>query len=131
MLQTKEKRSPTPSRSRRLRPVSYKLDWAREVVISLEALAAVTDPNLSHFSWITIGLLTANHIHIRIQQRNGRKTITTLQGVPKEYDQKKLLKAFKSEHKPAWSGHPLTIIALSWHLFLCCRRGVRLQRLAR
>ncbi|KAK4054708.1 hypothetical protein OIV83_000632 [Microbotryomycetes sp. JL201] len=39
----------------------------------------------------------ADHIHIRIQQRNGRKTITTLQGVPKEYDPKKLLKAFKKE----------------------------------
>ncbi|GAA5851561.1 hypothetical protein JCM9279_006897 [Rhodotorula babjevae] len=38
-----------------------------------------------------------NHIHIRIQQRNGRKTITTLQGVPAEYDPKKLLKAFKKE----------------------------------
>ncbi|GAA5890970.1 hypothetical protein JCM6882_008870 [Rhodosporidiobolus microsporus] len=39
----------------------------------------------------------ADHIHIRIQQRNGRKTITTLQGVPAEYDLKKLLKAFKKE----------------------------------
>jgi hypothetical protein len=39
---------------------------------------------------------SADHIHIRIQQRNGRKTITTLQGVPTEYDPKKLLKAFKS-----------------------------------
>jgi len=38
-----------------------------------------------------------NYIHIRIQQRNGRKTLTTLQGLPKEYDPKKLLKAFKKE----------------------------------
>jgi len=37
----------------------------------------------------------ANYIHIRIQQRNGRKTLTTLQGLPKQYDPKKLLKAFK------------------------------------
>jgi translation initiation factor 1 len=57
-----------------------------------------------------------NYIHIRIQQRNGRKTLTTLQGLPKgasrlvrflppfprsnhildlEYDAKKILKAFK------------------------------------
>uniref|UniRef100_A0A0K3CI25 FGENESH: predicted gene_9.496 protein n=1 Tax=Rhodotorula toruloides TaxID=5286 RepID=A0A0K3CI25_RHOTO len=44
----------------------------------------------------------SNHIHIRIQQRNGRKTITTLQGVPTEYDLKKLLKAFKSApHHPS------------------------------
>jgi len=38
-----------------------------------------------------------NYIHIRVQQRNGRKTLTTLQGLPKEYDPKKLLKAFKKE----------------------------------
>jgi len=37
------------------------------------------------------------YIHIRVQQRNGRKTLTTLQGLPKEYDPKKLLKAFKKE----------------------------------
>jgi len=39
----------------------------------------------------------ADYIHIRIQQRNGRKTLTTLQGLPKQYDLKKLLKAFKKE----------------------------------
>ncbi|CUA74987.1 Protein translation factor SUI1 [Ashbya gossypii ATCC 10895] [Rhizoctonia solani] len=38
-----------------------------------------------------------NYIHIRVQQRNGRKTLTTLQGLPKEYNSKKLLKAFKKE----------------------------------
>ena len=36
-------------------------------------------------------------IHIRVQQRNGRKTLTTIQGIPKEFDQKKLLRAFKKE----------------------------------
>ncbi|CAO3641322.1 unnamed protein product [Cunninghamella blakesleeana] len=40
---------------------------------------------------------TANNIHLRIQQRNGRKTLTTLQGLPKEYDAKKILKVFKKE----------------------------------
>ncbi|KAF8739468.1 hypothetical protein AX14_009451 [Amanita brunnescens Koide BX004] len=39
----------------------------------------------------------ADYIHIRIQQRNGRKTLTTLQNLPKKYDCKKLLKAFKKE----------------------------------
>ncbi|KAJ7632487.1 translation initiation factor SUI1 [Roridomyces roridus] len=39
----------------------------------------------------------ADYIHIRVQQRNGRKTLTTLQGLPKQYDPKKLLKAFKKE----------------------------------
>lgn len=50
-------------------------------------------------------LSTAEYIHIRIQQRNGRKTITTLQGVPTEYDPKKLLKAFKSEFAFSLSSH--------------------------
>ncbi|ORY93395.1 hypothetical protein BCR43DRAFT_496855 [Syncephalastrum racemosum] len=40
---------------------------------------------------------TTNYIHLRIQQRNGRKTWTTLQGLPKEYDFKKILKTFKKE----------------------------------
>lgn len=30
-----------------------------------------------------------------IQQRNGRKTLTTVQGLDKAYDPKKILKAFK------------------------------------
>ncbi|ORX97895.1 translation initiation factor SU [Basidiobolus meristosporus CBS 931.73] len=37
------------------------------------------------------------YIHIRIQQRNGRKTLTTIQGLPAELDQKKMLKAFKKD----------------------------------
>jgi len=36
-----------------------------------------------------------NYVHIRIQQRNGRKTLTTVQGVPAEYDLKRILKALK------------------------------------
>jgi translation initiation factor 1 len=36
-------------------------------------------------------------IHIRIQQRNGRKTLTTVQGISEEFDKKKLVKAFKKE----------------------------------
>lgn len=34
---------------------------------------------------------------IRIQQRNGRKTLTTVQGVPREFDQKRILKALKKD----------------------------------
>ena len=36
-------------------------------------------------------------LDIRIQQRNGRKTLTTVQGLPKELDPKKVLKVFKKE----------------------------------
>ena len=34
-------------------------------------------------------------IHIRIQQRNGRKTLTTVQGIAEEYDKKKIVRACK------------------------------------
>merc|ERR1712170_52882 len=36
-------------------------------------------------------------IHIRIQQRNGRKTLTTVQGIDPKFDLKKLVKACKKE----------------------------------
>merc|ERR1712038_743385 len=36
-------------------------------------------------------------IHIRIQQRNGRKTLTTVQGIEPKFDLKKLVKACKKE----------------------------------
>ncbi|RPA75934.1 translation initiation factor SU [Ascobolus immersus RN42] len=36
-----------------------------------------------------------DYVHIRIQQRNGRKTLTTVQGLSKDYSPKALLKAFK------------------------------------
>ncbi|PFH52412.1 hypothetical protein AMATHDRAFT_2147 [Amanita thiersii Skay4041] len=38
-----------------------------------------------------------DYIHIRIQQRNGRKSLTTLQGLPRKYDAKKILKALKKD----------------------------------
>lgn len=34
-------------------------------------------------------------IHIRIQQRNGRKTLTTVEGIPSKFDLKKVLKVIK------------------------------------
>ncbi|XP_054575906.1 eukaryotic translation initiation factor 1-like [Eptesicus fuscus] len=40
---------------------------------------------------------TEDYIHIRIQQRNSRKTLTTVQGIADVYDKKKLLKAFKKK----------------------------------
>jgi len=36
-------------------------------------------------------------VHIRIQQRNGRKTLTTVQGVDPKYDFKKIVKAAKKD----------------------------------
>ncbi|KAI8926661.1 translation initiation factor SUI1 [Entophlyctis helioformis] len=42
-------------------------------------------------------LKVEGYIHIRIQQRNGRKTLTTVQGLPADLDQKRVLKAFKKD----------------------------------
>jgi translation initiation factor 1 len=36
-------------------------------------------------------------VHVRIQQRNGRKTLTTVQGLAEEYDLKKIIKVAKKE----------------------------------
>lgn len=36
-------------------------------------------------------------VHIRIQQRNGRKTLTTVQGLSAEYDLKKIVRSCKKE----------------------------------
>jgi len=36
-------------------------------------------------------------VHIRIQQRNGRKTLTTVQGLSSEYDLKKIVRVCKKE----------------------------------
>lgn len=38
-----------------------------------------------------------DYVHIRIQQRNGKKSLTTIQGLEKNFDYKKVLKAFKKE----------------------------------
>ncbi|EEA06464.1 putative translation initiation factor SUI1 [Cryptosporidium serpentis] len=42
-----------------------------------------------------VGKSSANYVHIRNQQRNGKKSLTTVQGLSSEFDLKRLLKAFK------------------------------------
>ncbi|XP_040336793.1 eukaryotic translation initiation factor 1b, partial [Herpailurus yagouaroundi] len=66
--------------------------------------AEALEPSLP-LAWIVVGRTPGNHflegtedyIHIRIQQRNGRKTLTTVQGIADDYDKKKLVKAFKKK----------------------------------
>ena len=69
----------------------FLLRWNLFILLSF----ATTDP----FSDASKGLretsLQETPIHIRIQQRNGRKTLTTVQGIHDSYDKKKLVKAFK------------------------------------
>lgn len=40
---------------------------------------------------------TKEYVHVRTQQRNGRKSLTTVQGLKKEYNYNKILKDFKKE----------------------------------
>ena len=40
---------------------------------------------------------TKEYVHVRTQQRNGRKSLTTVQGLRKEYNYNKILKDFKKE----------------------------------
>ncbi|XP_038690055.1 protein translation factor SUI1 homolog 1-like [Tripterygium wilfordii] len=37
------------------------------------------------------------YVHIRIQQRNGKKSLTTIQGLKKEYNYDKILKDLKKD----------------------------------
>ncbi|PVD38977.1 hypothetical protein C0Q70_01602 [Pomacea canaliculata] len=53
---------------------------------------ADTDDNVGTGAGIQEGL-----VHIRIQQRNGRKTLTTVQGIHPKFDLKKIVKACKKE----------------------------------
>ncbi|KAJ8754677.1 hypothetical protein K2173_010768 [Erythroxylum novogranatense] len=39
------------------------------------------------------------YVHIRIQQRNGRKSLTTVQGLKKEFSYNKILKDLKKEFR--------------------------------
>lgn len=60
-----------------------------------------------------------------MQQRNGRKSLTTVQGLPEAFDYKKILKALKK-------GERVLLCCWSW-CWVCCpaviaRRKCRLAR---
>lgn len=44
------------------------------------------------------GSSSGNLIHIRNQQRNGRKSVTTIQGLSKDLDLKRIVRALKKEY---------------------------------
>lgn len=43
------------------------------------------------------GVASKDYVHVRIQQRNGRKSLTTVQGLKKEFSYNKILKDLKKE----------------------------------
>lgn len=63
-------------------------------MLNFDVLLFITDPfadaNKGADEGVQDGL-----VHIRIQQRNGRKTLTTVQGLSSEYDLKKIVRACK------------------------------------
>lgn len=60
-------------------------------------------------------------VHIRIQQRNGRKTLTTVQGIDVNYDKKKLVKAFKKVRAVTFCRHCFPMLQYSYVIttFFC------------
>nr|AFK43238.1 unknown [Medicago truncatula] len=43
------------------------------------------------------GAGTKEYVHVRVQQRNGRRSLTTVQGLKKEFSYSKILKDLKKE----------------------------------
>lgn len=56
----------------------------------------VTDP-FAEANAEDSGAGSKEYVHIRIQQRNGRKSLTTVQGLKKEFSYNKILKDLKKE----------------------------------
>ncbi|KAM3181172.1 putative RNA-binding protein eif1AD [Hymenolepis weldensis] len=65
----------------------FSIRWRSTLFIAL-------DPFADEDGETTAGDTT---VHIRIQQRNGRKTLTTVQGIPEKYDKKRILKECKKD----------------------------------
>ncbi|GIQ82706.1 eukaryotic translation initiation factor SUI1 [Kipferlia bialata] len=57
---------------------------------------AETGGSHTHSTDDTKAKRAASLVHIRIQQRTGRKSITTVQGIDRRYNFKKIVKAFKA-----------------------------------
>lgn len=64
-------------------------------MVDISQLGATQLGGLDHGDDDDTGVNQAGYIHIRNQQRNGRKSITNIQGIPDKFNHKKILKAFK------------------------------------
>lgn len=62
--------------------------------LDLENLRA-KDPFNDDWESDDVNSSQGNFVHIRIQQRNGRKSLTTCQGIPEQFDLNRIIKAFK------------------------------------
>lgn len=69
---------------------AIRCSWTRDFYVSLSFADPFADAIKGSDDDVQDGL-----VHIRIQQRNGRKTLTTVQGLSSEYDLKKIVRACK------------------------------------
>jgi hypothetical protein len=65
------------------------------------------------------GAGSKDYVHVRVQQRNGRKSLTTVQGLKKEFNYNKILKDFKkvsplSPSRSTWGRLMLIPLFLMW-----------------
>lgn len=65
--------------------------------LDLDVPAGAFDPFADANAADDTGAGSKDYIHIRVQQRNGRKSLTTVQGLKKEFNYNKILKDFKKE----------------------------------
>lgn len=73
--------------------LKWYITWPRPTYYSLFISDPFADASKGADDDVQDGL-----VHIRIQQRNGRKTLTTVQGLSSEYDLKKIVRACKKVH---------------------------------
>eukprot|EP01026_Neomeris_dumetosa_P058199 TRINITY_DN539_c0_g1_i1.p3 TRINITY_DN539_c0_g1~~TRINITY_DN539_c0_g1_i1.p3 ORF type:complete len:119 (-),score=9.35 TRINITY_DN539_c0_g1_i1:343-699(-) len=69
----------------------------------LGSIQNLKSPGADLFDSIDVGSSEASvarqsYIHVRVQQRNGRKSLTTVQGIKQTYDFKKILKSLKNTY---------------------------------
>ncbi|EEE55519.1 hypothetical protein OsJ_03741 [Oryza sativa Japonica Group] len=79
-----------------LRPIKLKLaNFRSDLDVQLpSAFDPFAEANAEDSS---VGAGSKDYVHVRIQQRNGRKSLTTVQGLKKEYSYNKILKDLKKE----------------------------------
>ena len=68
-------------------------------------------------------------VHIRIQQRNNRKTLTTIQGLSSEYDLKKIVRACKKVLLQSYPTHRawFPYMVMTTFIAIIFSSGIRLQ----
>lgn len=79
----------------------------------------MTDPFHDSEGAEDCGTGTKDYVHVRIQQRNGRKCVTTIQGLRKDYNYNKILKDLKKEF--CCNGNIVQDLERGQVLHICCR----------